>query len=197
MVEGTGATDELRHEHDIILHVVFALNRACQRAEETGQVNLDFFTQAVDFLRVFADQCHHGKEENILFPLLEQRGIPRQGGPIGVMLAEHQQGRTYVRGMADALSADQTTAGADHVDRAAVISELLKQARAYVDLIRAHIQKENTVLFPMAEKVLSEDDKRSVREQFERFEEEVTGKGQHERYHQLAHELVAASDLTT
>lgn len=191
-MEPTGATDELRHEHDIILHVVFALNRACQKAEETGQVNLGFFTQAIDFLRVFADQCHHGKEESILFPLLEQRGIPRQGGPIGVMLAEHQQGRTYIRGMADAAGM-----AAAHVDRTSAASELLNQARAYVDLIRAHIQKENTVLFPMAEKVLSEDDKRSVREQFERFEEEVTGKGQHERYHQLAHELVAASDLTT
>ncbi len=63
---------------------------------------------------MFADQCHHGKEEDLLFPAMEAAGIPRESGPIGVMLEEHNIGRQYVRGMAEAVSgyrAGETQAG--------------------------------------------------------------------------------------
>ena len=61
-----------------------------------------------EFFRLFADQCHHGKEEELLFPLLEQKGIPRTGGPIGVTLHEHEEGRALVRQMGDAVEATKS-----------------------------------------------------------------------------------------
>ena len=58
----------------------------------------------LEFFTVFVDKCHHGKEEELLFPALEQIGVERDKGPIGVMLKEHQQGREYVQKMKAAIS---------------------------------------------------------------------------------------------
>jgi hemerythrin-like domain-containing protein len=66
-------------------------------------VRPDLFRQGVDFVRNFADRCHHAKEEENLFPRMEARGVPRDGGPIGVMLFEHEEGRAYVRAIAGAI----------------------------------------------------------------------------------------------
>ena len=66
------------------------------RVEKGQDIPKDFFPRAVDFIRNFADRTHHGKEEDNLFPALEQHGMPRQGGPVGVMLDEHDQGRGLV-----------------------------------------------------------------------------------------------------
>jgi hemerythrin-like domain-containing protein len=98
--------------------------------------------QLIEFFIVFVDKCHHGKEEELLFPALEAIGVQRDGGPIGVMLAEHQQGREYVQKMNEAFS--QYNEG----DRAAA-TKLAKNARAYIALLRQHIDKENNVLFPI------------------------------------------------
>jgi hemerythrin-like domain-containing protein len=54
----------------------------------TGATTLE---ESVNFLRHFADECHHFKEEKLLFPLMEEDGIPREGEPIGMMLVEHEE----------------------------------------------------------------------------------------------------------
>ena len=99
------------------------------------------------FFREFADRCHHGKEEDLLFPALEAQGFPRDAGPTAVMRMEHEQGRAAVRGMAESLAA--AAAG----DRAG-LEHWLHSARIYIELLRAHIQKEDHCLFGMAEEAL-------------------------------------------
>lgn len=126
----------------------------------------------VGFLKIFADTCHHGKEEGILFPAYEQHGVPNEGGPIGVMLAEHVEGRSHIKTMSQAL--DQ-----DPADR----KSFSQAARNYIDLLRAHIQKENDVLYPFGDSFLSEDEQVSLFKQFEAHEEQVIGKGKHEELH--------------
>ena len=93
------ATEVLKQEHRVIENVLDALERLAKAAETSA---LAEWEKAIDFARNFADKCHHLKEENLLFPALEERGIPREGGPIGMMLAEHEEGRGYVRAMAAA-----------------------------------------------------------------------------------------------
>ncbi|MEW5720433.1 MAG: hemerythrin domain-containing protein [Chloroflexota bacterium] len=135
-------------------------------------------TSAVGFFRNFADKCHHGKEEDELFPALEQRGMPKRGGPIGVMLAEHDQGRAFVRGMSDA--ADQYAKG-DQTAAPALVQNTL----GYVNLLRQHIAKENDVLFPMADHILADADQAKLFDAFEQIEATRTGPGEHERYHAM------------
>jgi hemerythrin-like domain-containing protein len=140
------ATSRLRAEHDHILEVAAALATLVD-ATEAGRWDVDGFADCVTFVRLFADACHHGKEEDLLFPALEDLGMPHDQGPIAVMLAEHQQGRAYARHMAAAL--DGARAG-DPKARAT----LRNAAMGYVNLIRAHIAKEDNVLFAMADQAV-------------------------------------------
>jgi len=177
------ATEGLQHDHELIEDVLNAIAAQAEQVDRTGQVNTEFFHRALDFLKGFADACHHGKEEGILFPTLEDKGMPGESGPIGVMLADHEQGRGHLRAMTQALrdyQAGDTQAGA----------RLDEEARAYAVLMHAHIQKENMVLFPMGEEILADAEKQDVVTRMNDFEEKIVGAGVHERYHALAHDLV-------
>ncbi len=95
------ATNILRKEHDAILRVLELTEEAARKLDCGEAVPADTLGGLLRFFRIFADQCHHGKEEELLFPLLEQKGMPRAGGPIAVMLHEHESGRRLIREMAE------------------------------------------------------------------------------------------------
>jgi hemerythrin-like domain-containing protein len=136
----------------------------------------------VEFFSTFADACHHGKEEGFLFPALEQIGVSRKAGPIGVMLAEHDLGRRYLAAMRDNLS--KMNAG-----RLAAAADFRKNAAQYIDLLRQHIYKEDQVLFKIAAQSLSQEMLAGICIDFERLEREKIGSGKHEAYHRLLGEL--------
>lgn len=177
------AADILEHEHEAVLAVVKVARGEAEATKEADQVNAQRIGEFADFFRNFVDRCHHGKEEKHLFLKLEERGVPREGGPIGVMLQEHELGRAEVRAIAEALTLlEQGDGGA---------AEAIKQhLLAYADLLEAHIQKENGILFPMGDRVLTPDDQQSLVDAFDAVEREEMGEGTHERYHQWIHELV-------
>ncbi len=175
-------TEILMHEHQIILLVLKGVEREANRILETSSVNAEKVSQIVDFFRNFTDKCHHGKEEKHLFPRMEQCGIPRDGGPIGVMLYEHEEGRAFVRRMAELL--EKLNTGDDSLK-----NELANTMLGYTELLTAHIDKENSILFPMGDNVLTENDQKELVEAFERIEREEMGKGVHEKYHELGHKL--------
>ena len=75
------ATKVLRHEHEAILKILDVTEKVANRLERGEAVRQEVLANLQEFFRLFADQCHHGKEEDLLFPLLEQKGIPRTGGP--------------------------------------------------------------------------------------------------------------------
>ncbi len=105
-------TEVLREEHELVLMVVAAMEREVASIESTDHVNADRVANMIDFTRNFTDGCHHAKEEKLLFPLLEQRD-PAAGGPVSVMLSEHEAGREAVRAINSALhyvEADQERA---------------------------------------------------------------------------------------
>ena len=140
------ATSRLREEHQLILQVSDAMQALVAEAER-GDWDFDAFEECITFIRLFADACHHGKEEDLLFPELERAGMSRQQGPIAVMLEEHRIGREYVRFMSEAL--DPARRGED-----ASRARLRNAAHGYVQLIRAHIMKEDHVLFNLADHVV-------------------------------------------
>lgn len=135
------ATQILRSEHQRIQVMLRVLEILAQKARNGEAYDKTQAGRILEFLRLFADACHHGKEEDLLFPELEKAGVPRQGGPVGVMLDEHEVGRSYIRRMSEALAANNGKAFGDAAD-------------AYVELLTSHIRKEDDILFPMADRLL-------------------------------------------
>ena len=175
-------TDILVAEHDVIERMLKVLNEAADRLEKGETVEAELFIKAADFIQNFADRCHHAKEEDILVKLMQKRGIPTEGGPIAVMLSEHEQGRMYRQGLAqaaEALNNGDTSAAASAIEN----------ARNFATLLSQHIAKENNILYPMANQVFSEEDQRQLHREFERVEKEVIGAGVHEKYHHMVEEL--------
>ena len=147
-------TDVLRDEHRVILMALDLLETAARRAAAGPPPPAGWWEAALGWLRSFADRNHHAKEEDALFPAMIKAGVPSGGGPIDVMLEEHTQGRALIAAMAG-----------DPAGRA-------DTARAYVALLRHHIDKENGVLFPLADAVLDEQAVGGVAGAFERVEAE-------------------------
>jgi hemerythrin-like domain-containing protein len=176
------ATGQLKDEHQGILLMLKILDQVAAKLEAKGKVNPEHLERIIDFFRIFADRCHHGKEEDLLFPELEKSGIPRERGPIGVMLAEHNRGRAYVQAMAESVAKNKK-------GEAQALTDFAKNARNYIALLTQHITKEDSVLFPMGDQVLSPQKQKELEEGFEKIEVERIGAGTHEQFHQLLHHL--------
>ena len=178
-----GPIEELKMEHQAVKMTLRILETLCRKMEQPGQaVDVDHIDQLLEFFSVFVDQCHHGKEEELLFPALEAVGVRNEGGPIGVLLEEHERGRASVRNMKAGLS--EVRAG-----EASGAAAFAREAQSYISLLDQHILKEDNVLFPMAEQQLSEAEKAELSEGFERIEIEKIGVGRHEEFHRLLDHL--------
>lgn len=175
------ATEMLSDEHRVIERVLAVVEKLAVLPVEG---RLHSWKQALDFIRHFADGCHHLKEEKILFPAMEERGVPRDGGPIGMMLTEHEEGRGYVRAMMAALTLAEAR-------NEAAKDTLLKNAGAYLHLLREHIQKEDEILFRIADDVIPPDEQKQLLRSFEEHEAREIGEGVHEKYLKIAEELEA------
>ncbi|MGD2134780.1 MAG: hemerythrin domain-containing protein [Gemmatimonadales bacterium] len=178
------ATKILMDEHRVIERVLDALERAAAAADDGEEIRPSFFLEAAEFIQGFADGCHHQKEEEVLFKAMTAAGVPVEAGPIAVMLQEHEQGRAYNRAMRRGAERWQ---GGDEGGR----SEVVSAVRGYVALLRQHIQKEDQVLFPLAEDVIPASEHAHVTAQVERVELEEERSGAHERFLALAEKLAA------
>jgi len=146
-------TDVLRDEHRVILSALDVLERAAEALASGGGPAEAWWTTAVEWLRQFADRTHHAKEEAALFPAMVKAGVPSEGGPIAVMLDEHRLGRLLVATIA-------ASAGGQRVSA----------CRGYIALLRAHIAKENEIVFPLADAVLDDVSMSALRREFEAAE---------------------------
>jgi len=176
------ATEILMEEHGVIERVLVALETAANKLASKQAVPVDFFLEATDFIKGFADGCHHKKEEGVLFVALIDNGLSQESGPVAVMLAEHEQGRSFTRAMREGVERWQ---GGD----ASAIPQIVRNALAYVALLRQHIHKENNILFPMAEEIIPLGQHAQIAQAFKHIEHEETGAGIHEKYLGIAANL--------
>lgn len=179
------AIETLMNEHRVIEQVLgsletFALNLR-HEAEGERQTVKDYG----DFFRNFADKCHHGKEEDRLFARMNAYGFPKEYGPVAVMLSEHVEGRGHVGAL---VSVGEGSGPLSPSERDGVVEHAL----AYVPLLRAHIMKEDNILYPMALQAIPAAEMEAMAEDFEAFEENVMGAGEHEKFHALADKLIDA-----
>ena len=181
------ATQILMDEHRLIEHVLTALQTAANRLSQGAEMSPAFFLDAALFIENFADGCHHDKEEELLFVAMSESGIPTEGGPIGVMLSEHAQGRAFTHEMK---AAAQKWEAGNSSARAAVAQNAL----GYVSLLRVHIHKEDNILFPMANRIIPPDRQIKINADFDRIGQADTRAGVHEKYSALA-ELLEKESL--
>ena len=178
-------TRQLADEHEYVLLVVGAMEAEAARIEETGTVDVERVNQMVDFTRNFTDGDHHTKEENLLFPLLEERS-PAAGGTISVLLSEHEAARDCIRAIVAALP---DAGGADEERAAAGRGVVVENLRLYAYLLPLHIGKEDTVLFKLTDELLSAQEQEKLAREFEDLGKAPGAAAVTERYHRMAHDL--------
>ncbi len=176
------ATEILMDEHRVIERVLDVLEIAAGRVERGDSVRPGVFLEAADFIMNFADGSHHQKEEGVLFKVMINAGMPMEGGPIAVMLSEHEQARAYTRGLREAAERWERGDG----DACKQVAQI---ATSYAMLLRQHIAKEDRILFPMADQAIPIDKHDQVMTDFANVESEAERKAVYSKYTGLADSL--------
>ncbi|KPJ90312.1 MAG: hypothetical protein AMS18_11295 [Gemmatimonas sp. SG8_17] len=176
------ATDILMDEHRVIERVLGVLEAAVARSDRGDPVRPGLFLDAADFIQNFADGSHHNKEEGVLFGAMIDAGVPQHGGPIPVMLSEHDHARAYTQAMRQA--AERWDDGDDDARQQAT-----KAARSYAALLRQHIAKEDQILFPLAEQAIPRGKHDGIAADFDRIEAEAVRAEIYAKYVALADAL--------
>jgi len=169
-------TADLIEEHGPIKLMLKILEKVCEKLEAGEEMNTTDMKNAITIIREFADKCHHGKEENLLFPAMRENEIPEEIALIDILTEEHKTGRNFVKNVAEAIAEKNS-------------AKFIENARGYVNLLNPHIDKENSLLFPMADKSLSEEKQKELEAGFEDLEKNVIGEGRHEELHGIIHKL--------
>jgi hemerythrin-like domain-containing protein len=153
----------LSEEHQNILKIIEILENESDAIENGKELDKDFFEKIIDFIRNYADKFHHAKEEDILFKefnkALEKNPKSAHCNPTEQMLIEHDEGRNFIKGMETRLNEN---------DKIRVI----RNARAYADLLKQHISKEDDILYPMTDEALDNKTKKEILKKFKDIEEE-------------------------
>lgn len=179
----TGTTD-LRSEHAGVSRMLAIMDRMAGSARMGERPDHDDLAEVIEFLRVFVDQCHHTKEERLLFPAIRAANMTSTEQTIVTLLADHARGRDAVSRMAEA--AQRLAKGDESAN-----TDLAEVMTGYTRLLRAHIRREESGCFDAADRELSEDVQGGLAEGYERIEHEVVGEGVHEGFHAMLDRLAA------
>jgi hemerythrin-like domain-containing protein len=167
-------SENLVSEHKAIWIALDVIERMYKKVRSNEEVDYNDLTGILDFLGEFADKCHHAKEEKYLFPELEAVGMKNLGGPIEAMLVQHKHGRELIQQMWTSLENRK-------IDKQA----FARAASSYVNLMRNHIKKENSLLFTTADKKFPALTQEKMNQDFENLEKYVMGEGRHKELHAI------------
>jgi hemerythrin-like domain-containing protein len=178
------AIEVLMDEHRLIEQALGSLETCAGEVQGGIVASREVIGEYAAFFAGFADACHHGKEEDILFQRMLERGFPREAGPLAVMYHEHEMGRAQVRALKEVAARPGKVAGAD-------ADALVAIAGSYVPLLRQHILKEDRILYPMAMQMLTAPEWDAMNTQFETFETRMRADGTYDGLQALAERLTA------
>ncbi len=176
------ATEHLKTEHQEIELMLRIMKKISKDVGGGRELNVEHYEKIMDFIKVFYDKNHHAKEELVLFPAMEAKGVSRNGGMIEIEIHEHQLGRSYIKALNH--SFEEYKKG-DEKGTLGVFANLLN----YTNLLQSHIKKEDEMLYALADKVLNEKEQEKLAVSLEKLEVEVMGKGKHKEYQVLLKEL--------
>jgi hemerythrin-like domain-containing protein len=173
------ASEDLKSEHEAILLGLQILVAQVQLIDNQQQIELDDARELVNFFQLFADRCHHGKEEGFYFPNIVKVAEPGQDLLIKLLLDEHAAGRKLVTQMRQAVTGPF------------MLESYSNAAAAYEQLLREHIDQENNVLFAIGDHAIPPDEQSQILDSFTSYENEVMGPGIHEKLYELLDQLEA------
>lgn len=170
-------------EHTNIRRMLKVVRNVCYRVMTNGEYDLEDFPRIIDFIRIYADKHHHGKEEHVLFETMNRslENVAKSGAITG-MYIEHDLGRLYISSLEKAL--ERFKEGEDEARL-----DIIGNAIGYTDLLDRHIEKENTALYKLAERMLDDESKAFVDEESNKVEVEATEAGLQDKYINLVTEL--------
>ncbi len=178
--------DFLVAEHEMIERAMAVLKSNLDKIDEAVKTPLQM-QRAIDFLLEFGDKVHNTKEEKFLFPLMGQKGMPVEGGPIGVMLMEHDAERNLLqRMMGDLPNLAEATTSARH--------KFAAEGFEYLTIRAEHIWKENDVLYAMGRKVFSDEDNIFLLNSFKTLDQQTYGDAARSHYAQMLAEVEKDSE---
>jgi hypothetical protein len=178
--------DFLVAEHEMIERAMAVLKNNLEKIDEAVKAPLQM-QRAIDFLLEFGDKVHNTKEEEFLFPLMGQKGMPVEGGPIGVMLMEHDAERNLLqRMMAELPNLAEATTSMRH--------KFAAEGFEYLTIRAEHIWKENDVLYPMGRKTFSDEDNTSLLDAFKTLDQQTYGDTARDHYAQMLAEVEKDSE---
>lgn len=176
--------EHLMGDHETIERVFAAVEKAFAAP---GGPSPGLVANLREYLVGYVDRCHNQKEEQALFPLLERRGVPTHGGPLAVMLMEHQRAKALVGQI------DEAAGGFLAGDRQR-LADLQEAFTEYAELCKGHFWKENDILYPLAARLLSEEEAAGVLEGILAVEASL-GADTHARYARIADEIIRGGAL--
>jgi hemerythrin-like domain-containing protein len=174
---------QLRHDHCVIQQVVAGMSAVAELLDSGKQVDPSVLVDLVQFLRVFADQCHHEKEEQHLFPLLATKASVSTRRELESLEREHRSAKQLVGQLAN-------VAAVYVHNPVAVRYRVIDLLQQLVELYPAHIWKEDFLLLPLAQQNLSQTEQQDLEERFADIEREV-GEDVHAGFEMLAQKLEA------
>lgn len=175
-------TEVLADEHEYIVKVIDSIEKEIKDIFDGAEFDALKFEKAIDFITNFADGIHHAKEEKLLFNKLEEKGMSKTSGPVFVMLSEHDQGRRFIN------SAMQSMPLAKQNDKSAIYL-VASNLNSYAALLRQHIFKENNILFPMADRIMNDNDQLDLEQKFTNEDASLDENGRIQYYKNIASEL--------
>lgn len=175
-------TEILTEEHKIIKIVLEIMNNISNSLKINGKFEIEHIEKIIDFIINFADKYHHAKEETALFPELINSGMSKDNGPVHVMLYEHEIGRSLIK---EILSTIEAFKNGNEQAKYLIADNMDK----YTQLLYAHIHKEDNILFPMANNLISDKIQNDIYIEFKRIEQEFVVNGVLEQYQELLKNL--------
>ncbi len=168
------ALEDLLEEHIIIVRAVNLLTSYANKMENGKGMAPEFFEKIFDVLTNFVDKCHHGKEEEVLFPLIKETSV-KDADTVSLLLEEHENGRAFVRAMREAVNKKDSTG-------------TIQNIRGYTMLLIQHIKKEN-LIFPTWISPLSDRTKKEMLDKFDRIETAAIGPKKRQEYFKTIEEI--------
>jgi len=165
-------------EHRLIERMIKIMDLEVKRIEKEGVLNLVLIDQAVDFIRTYADRCHHGKEEGILFRELEKKNISRDHKKIlDELVEEHKLGRKLTGSLAEA----RKEAANENHSQVLDVVDIMKKL---VNIYPKHIEKEDKHFFMPVMGYFTESEKQAMLEEGYEFDQNLI----HEKYRDVVKE---------
>jgi hemerythrin-like domain-containing protein len=177
-------TDILAKEHALVMLVTRVAEQEVRYMRDTGEYRSDEVREIVDFFELFTEACHDPKEEHILFARLVDRGLDADTGILGQFYREHAEFTERLREIVHWLRRDRK-------EGPLPVAELADMLDGYLHLMRAHVGREEELLYTLANGLLTDEDQEDILRAFATIDDTEASEGIQDRYSEIAHMLMS------